>query len=247
MRSRVGLERRSNRRVSEAIVASSGAMAACDEHASLSFELQPEALLAWSAGGAPASAEGFDARASVRSRPCRRGCRGLTCEEAVIDHGSAAVSLRQVKSLPRRPCSWCVHRVMLRSLRSIPPIRRLLAVLVGLALMAGALEAGLPDVHERQAGVWRSAAGVNAAGSESVSASVALAEQGPGQRGDRPGQSPSPAHDFHVEHCGHAHTASRPSTPQADEPCLERARRPIARIATLRSVASTPSLRPPIA
>ena len=162
---------------------------------------------------------------------------------------------------------------MLRRLRAVPSIRWGFSFLVALTLMAGTLEAGLPDVHDRQGDVQRTVSALGALGSETV-AEIAVVDDGldvgacvqspdaheatcdagssaspsssGGARGDERGQSRAPAHDFHVEHCGHAHYATRASTPQAAEPHTERAPRPIAHIAVLRSVASAPSLRPPI-
>lgn len=162
---------------------------------------------------------------------------------------------------------------MLRRLRTVSLIRLVFSLLVALALMAGSLEAGLPDVHERLDEAARSVPVLGSVGSESPSAVFASVRDernvdacvstpdapeatceampsstlSEGPQGDQHRESRAPAHAFHLEHCGHAHNATRASSPQADEPCTEHAPRPIAPIATLRSVASTLNLRPPIA
>ena len=152
------------------------------------------------------------------------------------------------------------HR-MLRLLRSITPVRRLLAAIIVLAISASSLEAAVPDVHDGSdaahvasdvngTGAGLLATACNSVGPRSDAATgvkhrIASANCEPGS--DHRHDSGSPLRGCHVEHCGHTHAAQGATALELDVPRLHRAVGPSARIVTLLSITSAQTLRPPIA
>ncbi|MEO8561011.1 MAG: hypothetical protein ABI601_02985 [bacterium] len=154
---------------------------------------------------------------------------------------------------------------MLRTVRSFRQLRRILAVAIALAFSARTIEAMVPDVHDGDAAgrAWTSV-GSSLTGGESPSAlACRTASESDGRRGSavdavvassprcegdgREHGATPPAHAFHLEHCGHEHTATPAAVPRLEVNEHWAGTTPITRVAMLRSVRSAPALRPPIA
>lgn len=141
------------------------------------------------------------------------------------------------------PLSESAVRSLKRPSNRLRTARRLLASFVALCLFLGFGEQMIPDRHDGGTEATATTAPATTADAHASSLILAASDDGASHES---GTRTAPPHDFHLDHCGHAHCMVVPVNPPASPAPLRTVTGIVHTVGRLTGIDRSPDSRPPI-